>query len=150
MIDFSERMKNKSAVLSDYFSSPNGEVVFSNIENTINKLTSYSEKASLTLDTNGDILIPKIRLYSPSGDLFLHQGKDLNPEVINSIRIFITKAISFGNYLLPRGLIPMPGPFVQKNGKWTIIHSEILVKSIAPYLESVDPYIDNYEDPTKL
>ena len=150
IIDFSERLRKKSAILSDYFSSPSGEIIFSNFENTINKITSYSENASLTLDTDGEKLIPRIRLYSPTGDLFINQGKDLNPEAINTIRIFITKAISFGNYLLPRGLIPMPGPYIQRNGKWVIIQSEILVKSIAPYLESVDPYVDNYEDPTKL
>jgi hypothetical protein len=150
IIDFSERLRKKSAILSDYFSSPSGEIIFSNFENSINKITSYSENASLTLDTDGDKLIPKIRLYSPTGDLFINQGKDLNPEAINAIRIFITKAISFGNYLLPRGLIPLPGPYIQRNGKWVIIQSEILVKSIAPYLESVDPFVDSYEDPTKL
>ncbi len=150
IIDFSERLRKKSVVLSDYFSSPSGEIIFSNFENTINKITSYSENASLTLDTDGEKLIPRIRLYSPTGDIFINQNKDLNPEAINAIRIFITKAISFGNYLLPRGLIPMPGPYIQRNGKWVIIQSEISVKSIAPYLESVDPYVDNYEDPTKL
>lgn len=150
MIDLLDRLRKKSTVLYDYFSSPSGEIVFLNIENIINKITSYSENASLTFDTDGEKLIPKIRLYSPIGDLFINQGKDLNPEVINTIRIFITKAISFGNYLLPRGLVPMPGPYVQRNGKWVIIQSEILVKSIAPYLESVDPFIDNYEDTTKL
>ncbi|APJ02593.1 hypothetical protein [Silvanigrella aquatica] len=150
IIDFSERLRKKSAILSDFFASPSGEIIFSNFENTINKLTGYSENASLTLDTDGEKLIPKIRLYSPSGDLFTHDGKELNPETLNTIRIFITKAISFGNYLLPRGLIPMPGPYIQRNGKWVIIQSEIPVKLIAPYLESVDPYIDTYEDPTKL
>lgn len=150
LIDFTERLRQQSEVLSDYFSSPSGEMIFSNFENIINKITSYSENASLTIDTDGEKLIPKIRLYSPTGDLFINQGKDLNPEAINAIRIFITKVISFGNYLLPRGLIPIPGPYIQRNGKWVIIQSEILVKSIAPYLESVDPYVDNYEDPTKL
>lgn len=150
LIDLSDRIRKKSTVLSDYFSSPAGEIVFSEIEETINTITSYSEHASLTLDTDGEKLISKIRLYSPIGDLFIKQGKELNPEALNTIKIFITKAISFGNFLLPRGLIPMPGPYIQRNGKWVIIQSEIPVKSIAPYLESVDPYIDNYEDPTKL
>jgi hypothetical protein len=150
LIDFSDRIRKKSSVLSDYFSSPAGEVMFSDIEKTINTLTSYSESASLTLDTDGDKLIPKIRLYAPNGDLFIKQGKEVNPEALNTIKIFITKAVSFGNFLLPRGLIPLPGPYIQKNGKWVIIQSEINVKSIAPYLESIDPYIDNSEDPTKL
>ena len=150
LIDFSDRIRKKSSVLSDYFSSPAGDIMFSEIEKTINTLTSYSENASLTLDTDGDKLIPKIRLYAPTGDLFIKQGKEVNPEALNTIKIFITKAVSFGNFLLPRGLIPLPGPYIQKNGKWVIIQSEINVKSIAPYLESIDPYIDNSEDPTKL
>lgn len=150
LLDIAQRIKNKSTILSDYFSSPSGEIVFREIEKTINKVTSYSESASLTLDTDGEKLIPKIRLYSPIGDLFTKQGKMLNPDVLNTIKIFITKTISFGNFLLPRGLIPMPGPFINRNGKWVIIQSEIPVKSIAPYLESIDPYIDNSEDPTKL
>ncbi|WGL58528.1 hypothetical protein QEJ31_08240 [Pigmentibacter sp. JX0631] len=150
LLDLIERVRKKSSVLSDYFSSPNGEINFRSIEKTINNITSYSESASLTLDTDGDKLIPKIRLYSPVGDLFTKQGKELNPEVLNTIKIFITKTISFGNFLLPRGLVPLPGPYLSRNGKWVIIQSEIPVKSIAPYLESIDPYVDSSEDSTKL
>lgn len=150
LLDLVERIRKKSSVLSDYFSSPNGEIIFRNIEKNINTITSYSESASLTLDTDGEKLISKIRLYSPVGDLFIKQGKELNPDVLNTIKIFITKTISFGNFLLPRGLIPMPGPYILRNGKWVIIQSEIPVKTIAPYLESIDPYIESSEDPTKL
>ncbi|MGY3803267.1 hypothetical protein ACWNT8_04280 [Pigmentibacter ruber] len=150
LLDIIARVRKKSSVLSDYFSSPNGEINFRMIEKSINNITSYSESASLTLDTDGDKLIPKIRLYSPIGDLFTKQGKELNPEVLNTIKIFITKTISFGNFLLPRGLVPLPGPYLSRNGKWVIIQSEIPVKSIAPYLESIDPYINSSEDSTKL
>ncbi|KAB8030756.1 hypothetical protein [Fluviispira multicolorata] len=150
LIDFSERIRQNSNILSDYFSSPAGEVYFSDFENKVNKLTGYSEKASITLDTDGNKIIPELRLFSPTGDLFQKNGKELSPEVIGSIRSFITKTISLGNYLQPKELLPLPGPFIQKNGKWIIISSEILAKLIPSYLEHKNPYIDKYYDPTNL
>ncbi len=150
IIDFIERLRKNSSILSDYFSSPSGEITFANFESTINKITSYSENASITFETDGHKLIPKIRLYTPIGDLFANNGKELNPETLNALRIFITKSISFGNYVLPRGLIPLPGPYINRNGRWVIIQSEIPVKSMAPFLESIDPYVDSHDNPTKF
>lgn len=149
-IRFFENMRKNSQVLSDYFSSPRGELAFRNIEKTINEVTSFSQKTSMSFHTDGEKLFPELRLYSPSQDLFINNGNNLSPEFINSLRIFITKAVSFGNYLLPRGLVPVPGPSLKRNGRWVILNSEIPIKSIAPYLESVDPFIDIRDMPSPL
>ena len=141
-IRFLESLKLNSKVMSDYFASPEGTSFFSKLESSIYDITRFSQKTSISFKTDGVFLYPELRLYSPSMDLFLQNGKQLSPEFINSLRVFVTKTVSFGNYLLPRGLVPLPGPFLSKNGRWVILNSNILIKSIAPYLESIDPYID--------
>lgn len=149
-ISFCESLKKHSQVMSDYFSSPSGEFTFSKIEKTINELTHFSQKTSIAFHTDGERLFPELRLYSPSKDLFINDGNALSPELTNSLRVFVTRAVSFGNYLLPRGLVPIPGPILLRNGRWVILKSEIPIKSIAPYLESVDPLIDKYDIPSPL
>ena len=149
-ISFVETLRRKSQVLNDYFMSPSGEVVFRNIERNINDLTSFSQKSSIAFRTDGEVIFPELRLYSPSRDLFVNQGTDLSPDFSNSLRVFITKAVSFGDYLLPRGLVPLPGPYLSRNGRWVILKSEIPVKTIAPYMESVQPFLDLEEPPSSL
>lgn len=142
ILDFFERMKNQSRLANNLFSSPTEENSFEKIQQTVNTLTGYSEKSSFTLNTNGEKLFSEARLYSPSEDLFTQDEKSISPEILNSMRMLLTKTISFGNYVLPRGLFPIPKPVVTKNGKWTIIRSELLLRSIAPYLKRVGPQIE--------
>jgi hypothetical protein len=149
-VNLLENSKQHSKILSDYFLSPEGNYSFSKLEKSIYNITRFSQKTSISFRTDGDYLFPELRLYSPSMDLFTQDGKKLSPEFVNSLRVFVTKFISFGHYLLPRGLIQIPGPFMTKNGRWVILNSTISVKSMSPYLEPIDPYIDENETPSPL
>lgn len=149
-IDFFERMKTQSRIVNDLISSPTGEDSFERIQGKINQLTSYSEKASVTLMTDGEKLFSEMRLYEPSYDLFIHDGAEIAPEVLNSFRMFIVRIISFGNYQLLRGLFPIPKPIVTRNGKWAIIRSNLLLKSIEPYFKRLGPQIDPAYEVKKL
>lgn len=145
-IDFFERLKNQSRFISDLTSSPIGEDSFQKIQEQINQLTGYSEKESVTLSYNGEKLISEVRLYSPSSDLFTRDGKEISPEILNSLRMWTAKSVSLGNYSLLRGLFPIPKPVVTRNGKWAIVRSEVLLKSIEPYFKRLGPQIEpNYE-----
>lgn len=145
-IDFFERLKDQSRFVSDLTSSPIGEDSFQKIQEQINQLTGYSEKESVTLSSNGEKLISEVRLYSPSSDLFTRDGKEISPEILNSLRMWTAKSVSLGNYSLLRGLFPIPKPVVTRNGKWTIVRSEVLLKSIEPYFKRLGPQIEpNYE-----
>jgi hypothetical protein len=149
-IYFIDELGQKSKIIADYFSSPKGQFEFREIEKKINDITSVSQKASAGFKTDGEKLYPEIRLFSPSNDLFINNGSNLSPEVITSLRIFVTKAISFGHYLLPKGLIAIPGPYLKRNGRWVILNSDIHIKSISPYMQSIDPFIDLNDTPSEL
>jgi hypothetical protein len=82
--------------------------------------------------------------------LFIHDGAEIAPEVLNSFRMFIVRIISFGNYQLLRGLFPIPKPVVTRNGKWAIIRSNLLLKSIEPYFKRLGPQIDPAYEVKKL
>jgi hypothetical protein len=151
IIHLAELTKKQSNVLADYFSSPNGEEIFSKFEQTVNILTSYSEKASFSIERSTKKIINKIRLFSPSGNLFFNRTKGaLKPEFSNNIKNFMMKIISIEYHFIPEGDLPISGPFLQKNGKWFIIQSEISLKLLLPFLENRNPFIDNYDDPEKL
>lgn len=140
-ISFIELLRNNSQVVNDYFTSPKGYASFLNVEKRINDITGFSQKSSIMFRTDGDFLYPELRLYSPSQDLFLNDGTELSPEFVKSLRVFLTQSISFGHYLLPKGLVPIPTPTLKRNGRWTILRTSLSVKAIAPYMESIDPYV---------
>ncbi|WP_186646592.1 hypothetical protein [Fluviispira vulneris] len=150
LIDFSERIRQNSNILSDYFSSPSGEAYFSSFENKINKITGYSEKAVIKFESDGVKLVPELKLYSPTGDLFQNDGKELRPEVLNSIETFILKTLLFRNNISSKETFPLPNPNIQRQGKWVIINTEIMLNKILPFLQLKKPYFDQNYEPTNL
>ncbi len=150
LIDFSERIRHNSNILSDYFSSPSGEAYFSSFENKINKITGYSEKTVITFGSDGSMFKPELKLYSPTGDLFQNDGKELRPEVLSSIESFILKTLLFRNNISSKETLPLPNPNIQRQGKWVFINTEIMLNKIVPLLKFKQPYFDQNYEPTNL